>query len=163
MMALPPISTRNRSSRRRNMPNLSVIEAARALGLSEDTLRRQIRRGERPELRDAAGRLRVQLDDSVQQEPASEIEFAGRSTGKHAYTAGAVRLLERERDVLVTQLSVLQQSLGAAAERESSLLRALHQQQALQAQAAGMKLHDPDGLAVAETSPPSAPRKWWKR
>ena len=146
------------------MPNLSVIEAAHVLGLSEDTVRRQIKRGERPEQRDAAGRLRVYFEDDDPRVAAGEIEVTGRSASRRDETPGVVRLLEREREVLVTQLTTLQQSLAAAAEREAALLRALHQQQALQAQAAGLKLlHDPDGATVAEPLATAPRQRWWNR
>jgi molybdopterin-binding protein len=98
---------------------LSLGEAARALGVSEDTLRRWDRAGKLKTVRDAANRRRV---------PASEIERLARSPQRHRTEAtlsarnrfpGVVRSVEVDGVMALVEIDAGPHRITAAVTRDS--------------------------------------------
>jgi excisionase family DNA binding protein len=76
-------------------PDLTISETAAALGVSSDTVRRRIRRGELGAVKDSQGRLRVRLAPGQGSGPGAV------RSAETALLRDRVALLERERDTLV--------------------------------------------------------------
>ncbi len=125
------------------MPAVTVATAALALGVSPDTVRRRVQRGNLTPSHDARGRLLVTLDGIAAggQLPASA------AAAEIAHLNAQVASLQLE---LATRREEAQQALQA----QTELRRLLSQSLALQAQAAGISLGESEGGAVVAVRRP---------
>lgn len=141
----------------------SVKEASAILGISGDTIRRKVRKGELQSSRDQLGRLQVILE-----EDHFDRELLGRSTNA-AYTASAVDVTVRELQMqielqqqlintLKEELNTRRSEAASFAEERAEFLRVLHQQQTLHAQASGIKLIPQDSSEALQPR-----RRWWRK
>ena len=145
------------------MPVMTIAEAALTLGVSTDTVRRRVKRGELQETQDARGRLCVDLDGL---EP--DVEVTGRAAAPQlaAEVAHLRAMLERatqERDRAIDESQAWRTEAQRASGERAELLRALQQQQALQAAAAGVRLiTEGSGVVTAQPTEKSK-RRWFGR
>ena len=126
---------------------LPLLDAAQALGVSPDTVRRRVRRGELPS-RHEHGRLLVELPVGTPTAAQAQGE-----AGELALFRERVSLLERERETLTAELAARRQS-------ETELRALLSQAQTLVARIAP----PPRGELVEHEreSPPPRRRRWWQ-
>jgi excisionase family DNA binding protein len=144
------------------MPVMTIAEAALALGVSTDTVRRRVKRGELRETQDARGHLCVDLDGT---EPA--LEVVGRSAAPQLATevSHLRAMLEhatQERDRAIEESQAWRTEAQRASGERAELLRALQQQQALQAASVGLKLIAEDGGSVTAQPAQGPKRHWWQ-
>ena len=170
------------------MALVSVTQAAAILGVSDDTVRSRVERGELLSARDEVGCLLVDLPDDyadarpVLQSPRAQVQerpnfiietvhLRNMLEERSARVAG----LEAAVDSLSAELLHHRESGGQSAERERELIRAVQQGQALHAQAIGLQTRTVEGrLTMAAPASPevgeagngaSAPAStpWWRR
>lgn len=145
------------------MPVMTIAEAALTLGVSTDTVRRRVKRGELHETQDARGHLCVDLDGL---EPS--LEVVGRSAAPQLATevAHLRAMLEhaaQERDRAIEESQAWRSEAQRASGERAELLRALQQQQALQAAAAGVRLITAGSGAVTAEPAEKRKRRWFGR
>ncbi len=102
-------------------PALTIPEAAAALGVSTDTVRRRIRHGDLSATKDGKGRLRVRLAPGQGSGPGAFL------SAETALLRDRVSLLERERETLVTELAARRRQSEADARERGEFLRLLAQ------------------------------------
>ncbi len=136
---------------------VSVDEAARALGLSVDAVRKRVQRGTIEHEKDAAGRVRILLDSP---DNASTLrDERPDTTGQTSVLVAAkdetieelrdrVRRLERELDTRNEEIRRRDHLLAAALERMPAL------------EASEGTTPQPERGAAEE---PAQPRPWWRR
>jgi hypothetical protein len=170
------------------MALVSVTQAAAILGVSDDTVRTRVERGELHSMRDEVGCLLVDLPDdfadarAVMNAPRAQVEE------RPSFVVETVHLrnLLEEREARVADLEAAVESLsaellhqressGLSSDRERELIRALQQGQALHAQALGLPVRTIEGrLTMAGPASPSAGEAgrdapapasppWWRR
>ncbi len=140
------------------MTTMTISEAAVALGVSADTVRRRVQRGELQATQDERGRMVVSLDGL----PEWEEPVPGNASARAMELAHLREMLtqaSQERDRAVEQADAWREQAQRAADERGELLRALQQQQLLHAQAAGLKLLTSGDEVVAE--PVERPRRRW--
>jgi excisionase family DNA binding protein len=131
------------------MPELSMREAAGALGVSLDTVKRRVRRGDLPARRDGRGWWLVQVPDTAPEAPPQAAPDADVVQG------------------LLAHITELTRHLDEAAKERAELRRLLAH--AMQAQTALQALTGEVTSLVSD--PPTAPdmpiaatrRPWWRR
>src|SRR4051794_35046103 len=111
------------------MVELTIPEAAAALGVHIETIRRRIRRGELEARRDERGRFLVSLSDiDAESTPTQRVHGAG------AVDAATYADIKRQRDELMEALRASQDALEREQVASSELRRLLgNTQQQLQA------------------------------
>ena len=126
------------------MPELSITEAAAQLGVSSDTVRRRIRRGQLHARLDARGHYRIELE-AVETAPAG-----GQDT---ALLRLELELLRHQRDGLEEDLQQARRAQERDAEERAELRRLLSQ---------ALRML-PAGPETPEERPTAAPkrRRWW--
>ncbi len=170
------------------MALVSVTQAAAILGVSDDTVRSRVERGELHSLLDEVGCLLVDLPDdyadarAVLTSPRAQVEERPASSSRPSTSAtcsrsGKSRVADLEAAVesLSAELEHQRTTSGLSSERERELIRALQQGQALHAQALGLPVTTVEGhlTMAAPTSPtageagrgapaPDSP-PWWRR
>ncbi len=140
---------------------MPLLDAAVALGVSPDTVRRRARRGELPSRHDH-GRLMVELAAAMPLAALSAVQGHGEGAGEGGelpLLRQRVELLERERETLSAELEARRQS-------ETELRALLSQAHSLVARIAPPRETVEGGETVerhqgAPTSP--ARRHWWQR
>jgi excisionase family DNA binding protein len=109
---------------------LTIAEAATALGVSVDTVRRRIRRGDLRARRDEHGRYLITLEmDSAETPAAKRARGAEAETERElTHTREVLAEVRRQRDQLEQQVAALQEQISAAATERSELrqLLAMH-------------------------------------
>ncbi|GAC1345193.1 MAG: hypothetical protein NVSMB29_19330 [Candidatus Dormibacteria bacterium] len=147
------------------MPVMTISEAALTLGVSTDTVRRRVKRGELQETQDARGHLCVDVDAI-----GPDVEVTGRSAAPQlaievAHLRSMLDRASQERDRAIEESQAWRTEAQRASGERAELLRALQQQQALQAAAVGVRLIAEDSGAV--TARPAeadgTQRRWWQR
>lgn len=125
------------------MPAVSVAAAAIALGVSPDTVRRRVQRGQLQSSHDARHRLLVDLTGiaAIGHLPASA------AAAEIAHLRAQIENLQLE---LATRREEAQQALQA----QTEMRRLLSQSLVLQAQAAGISLGESEGGAVVAVRRP---------
>lgn len=147
------------------MGQATIFEAAVILGVSPDTVRRRIKRGELEAKQDPAGRTVVELtgvrqDTLPRSAPQPATQAAPMAEVSHLRELLAAK--DAHITTLTAELEARRQEVNAAAEREAGLVRALHQQQALHAQASGIKLLPAaDGTVAVPLDGEQPRRRWW--
>lgn len=170
------------------MALVSVTQAAAILGVSDDTVRSRVERGELHSLRDEVGCLLVDLPDDYADSRAVLTSPRAQVEERPSFVVETVHLrnLLEEREARVADLEAAVDSLGAelehqretsglSSERERELIRALQQGQALHAQALGLPVTTVEGhLTMADPASPAAGEAgrgapapdsppWWRR
>jgi hypothetical protein len=129
---------------------LALLDAAVALGVSGDTVRRRVRRGELPSRHDERGRLIVELPAATSPPADAEPGPAVEASELLAALRARIAELERDRDQWRGQA---QMSIASLQQLTAALPR----------------LHDPadyvDGASDPATMAHTAPRRrrWWQR
>ena len=124
------------------MPAVTVAQAALALGVSPDTVRRRVQRGQLQSSHDARHRLLVDLTGiaSVGALPASA-------------AAAEIAHLQAQNASLRLELETRREEAQQAAQAQTELRRLVLQAQVLQAQASGINLTSGEGAVVAVRRP----------
>jgi excisionase family DNA binding protein len=147
---------------------LTVDEAARHLGLTVDAVRKRIQRGQIPHERDAAGRVRIILDEGeTLQDEGQDITGPGPALVEElrdriAFLEGQLQGREEEirrRDAILMNMTEAMKALGPP--REPS-------EEPSQSAEPGPTASTPpdvgEGQEAASERPDSeAPRSWWRR
>jgi excisionase family DNA binding protein len=136
------------------MPEMTIRQAARALGTSVDTIRRRIRRGELSYRRDSRGWIMVDVPDA--QGGASPMQPSARAGGEP--TADLVQRLIEENRWLRDQLD---RAAEERAEMRRLLAGAMHQLPAPADQSEPATEMPRSGPETPVTPPKPAP--WWQR
>lgn len=146
------------------MADLTISEAAAALGVSVDTIRRKIKRGELTAHQDSRGKYLVSVDSS-----AAAAAPAGPSAGP-ADTArlrleleqaeNMIEELRHQREVLEAELQGTRQAMQEAATERAELRRLLGNAQMLQMVRA-LPAPAETQPAVVATAPAEKHRRWW--
>ncbi len=125
------------------MPAVTVAQAAAALGVSTDTVRRRVQRGQLQESRDARGRLLVDLTGiaAIGPLPASA-------------AAAEIAHLREQIENLQLELATRREEAQQAAQAQTELRRLVSQAQVLQAHLAGISLDSGEGGAVVAVRRP---------
>jgi hypothetical protein len=139
------------------MPDLSLAEAASTLGISVETVRRRIKRGQLASHHDAEGHVLVTVPGSDGQMAVNGLADArqdDRQRQADASQDAAASVFHRELvDALKAHIADLQQRLDASEQAEAELRRLL-----------GMALQRPTLPAPEPTSHDvRLPRPWWRR
>ena len=170
------------------MALVSVTQAAAILGVSDDTVRLRVERGELFSVRDEVGCLLVDLPDDYADARAVTTSPRAQVEQRPSFIVETVHLrnLLEEREARVADLEAAVESLsgelrhqresaGQSSVRERELIRALQQGQILHAQSVGLPVHTVEGrLSMAAPAPPAsgeagdgapAPPSppWWRR
>jgi chromosome segregation ATPase len=172
------------------MADMLLAEAAAALGVSVDTIRRRVKRGELAHHTDSQGRIVVHLANSVEQMPSSAQHAAVQAAEQMLGTAEQVaeqvaeqRWAAAEHGAMQSRLEGLQQALDLALSETSFLRDELRrrdqqaererEQHAQERDALHQRLHEalaalaiqralPSGKATTTPNPPAtASPLWW--
>lgn len=146
------------------MPWVTIPEAAAAMGLSSDTIRRRIKTGELVSQRDPRGRYLVEVEDlasvdarlesdqlaGAQVDPAIALELE--------HTRELLEEVRRQRDMLETQVEAQQKQIEADAVERAELrqLLAMHMQQSQ------ARLAVPMSADAGSTPQRASQRPWWR-
>jgi hypothetical protein len=155
------------------MPEFTIRDAAAHFGVSADTIRRRIRRGELPTRRDARGWHLVIVPDAGDAHGTAARPMQGDALPQAAPTAELGHLheeiaylraaLEREQQAsaeLRRMLNLEQQTVAAA--QQATLLAAPGDAQ-MPPQAPERPENPPATPETMQTPSPQKPRSWWRR
>ncbi|MDO8472702.1 MAG: excisionase family DNA-binding protein [Dehalococcoidia bacterium] len=145
------------------MAELTISEAAAALGVSVDTIRRKIKRGEMHAQQDSRGKYLVSVEGPVagaaSAGPASGPADSARLRLELEQAERMIEELRHQRQVLESELQGTRLAMQDAATERSELRRLLGNAQMLQM---GRALPAPaESQPAAVTAPAQKPRRWW--
>jgi excisionase family DNA binding protein len=150
------------------VPSLPLADAAAHMGVSVDTLRRRIRRGELEAVKDDRGRYRVEAAVSVDTSAdySAEVAVLRERVARLEDELEAAEVAQREMRALVAQAQSVQLRLmGGEVVILSDEMRALvSQAQSLQLPLMGGG--SPGSLDLWDATMPATPpprRRWWQR
>ncbi len=126
------------------MPAVTIAQAALALGVSPDTVRRRVQRGVLQPSHDAKGHLLVDLTGiaSIGALPASA-------------AAAEIAHLQTQNESLRLELGIRREEAQQALQALTEMRRLVSQSQMLQAHLAGISLGEGEGGAVVAVRRPS--------
>jgi excisionase family DNA binding protein len=133
------------------MATVGIREAARLLGVSADTIRRRIERGDLPAHKDASGRWLIELDDSLVAQAAP----------------AATEAMSNEREELIRLRAEIQALRMLLEEVRTSRDRTVEAEAELRRILAVLTLRS-KGITSPERAPETVeasepPRHWWQR
>lgn len=135
------------------MPSLPLAEAAALLGVSVDTVRRRIRRGELEAAKDERGRYVVEVADT----PAPSLDTPAGDLPEVAVLRERVARLEAE-------LEARRREAEAAEVAQREMRALVSQAQSLQLRLMGGGSSDSlDGKAATMPTTSTPRRRWWQR
>ncbi|MBI2858587.1 MAG: excisionase family DNA-binding protein [Chloroflexi bacterium] len=140
------------------MAELTISEAAAALGVSVDTVRRKIKRGEMQAHQDPRGKYLVQVDETEVERPQVDAEDNGQADMARlklelVHSRAMLEELRHQRETLEAELQGTRQALQDAATERSEMRRLLGNAQ--------MQLSQALPALGAGAAKPKAGRKHW--
>jgi excisionase family DNA binding protein len=143
------------------MPEMTMAEAAETLGISLDTIRRRVRRGELPHRRDERGRNVVNITDEEPVQLPVQLPVHARADDALVHVQELLAAIELRGDLLAAEVETLTHQLEARTTAEQELrVLLLRQSEEIERQSEQLNrlLPPPRTAEPDEPQPTPAPR-----